>query len=85
MNKVDSIQVGGSLIFKNLTDACKYLVSDECTNKKMNFAIRMNNGSIGHITIRENFDNVVAYSDCQSAIELQDFVEYCMELKKQDD
>lgn len=68
---VKEIQVGGVYDAVNLEDACNKFC--DCPRSKINFTIKLPNGEIKSITIRDEDDETVAYGDFEG---LPSFLEY---------
>ena len=76
MATVREIQVCGGRIHTNLREACQdYLqcLSDGVDRKKINFAIVLKDGTVKHITIRQEDDDMAAYGDFEG---LPNFIEW---------
>ena len=74
--KVREIQVNGYYICRNIRDACKKLLADDGSLEKLNIAVILKDGSVKHLTIRQEDDCIYAYGDFAG---LPDFLEYAQE------
>ena len=76
---VKEIQVGGGVCVSNLEEACKEFVkmtsrsSESGYRAKINFTIKLPDGTIKAITIRDEDEETIAYGDFEG---LPDFLEY---------
>ena len=80
---VTEIQVGGFNICHDLVDACEeYLEmvgdSETLPRTKMHFTVRLPNGEVKTITIRDEDTETVAYGDFEG---LPSFLDYAKEAK----
>ena len=78
---VKQIQVGGIGIYHSLEAACsgfqRMINGTECYRTKMIFVIKLPDGSIRLITIRDDDNETVAYGDFEG---LPSFLDYAKEL-----
>jgi len=78
---VKEIQVGGGRTYKSLEEACREYVDMISTNSgyyaKINFTIKLPNGQIKSITIRDEDNETVAYGDFDG---LPNFLDYSKEV-----
>jgi hypothetical protein len=76
--EVIEIQIGGLTIVNNLFDACKELIHQKKSPLpvKINFTIKLPNGEIKTITVRDENSGTVAYGDF---VGLPSFLEYAHE------
>ena len=74
---VTEIQVCGSPICNSLTEACKVFLKEQGP-PKLHFTIRLPNGEVKHIVIRDEDDCTVAYGDFRG---LPDFLQYSQHLR----
>ena len=76
--KVIEIQVcGGALFHDLLSDVCReYLdcIAIETDREKIAFVVRLPDGSIKSITIRQEDDGIVAYGDFEGLPSMLDYV-----------
>lgn len=83
---VKEIQVGGSVCVNSLEEACKEFIRMTLHSSyggyraKINFAIKLPDGAIKAITIRDEDDKTVAYGDFEGLPSMQD---YAKEIAKQ--
>jgi len=78
---VTEIQVGGNKIVYSLEGACgeylRMMKQEEGYRSKINFAIKLPNGKIGHITIRDGDGETVAYGDFEGLPSFLDYAQGC--------
>lgn len=72
---VVDIQVGGYLQAKSLEQACARLINNEGSRTKINFAIKLPNGEVKTITIRDEDDETVAYGDFDGLPSMLDYAQ----------
>ena len=80
---VTEIQVGGMTLVSNLQEACRQYVNlmnlEECPRAKIHFSIRLPNGEMRSITIRDEDGETVAYGDFEG---LPGFLDYAQEVEE---
>jgi hypothetical protein len=78
---VEVVQVGGWHECDTLQEVCEsYLAIGEGGRDKICFVIRLDNGEIRQITVRQEDNEMVAYGDFS---ELPSFIEYAFLLREQ--
>ena len=82
---IKGIQVGGSVCANSLEEACREYIkmvsrsSEMGYRPKLNFTIKLADGTIKSITIRDEDDQTIAYGDFEG---LQSFLDYSKEVLK---